>query len=207
MTTQETKALLIEAYVGEVKAQMVYDKVFKSMSSKEKGNIQNYLIVVFFGGQRALFNSLESQYKTNKEKLSADNLLEMQVFYRTAMALSRRKAKEVESVDAVLEMVSEFGEQENKEVKQQTATANDVSKEEKKEKRERKPKGKKIYTKEDATKLLEKVIEIVDDRPDIKNILLDAITKLKLTVTTTEFSQFGANVVSSNNEEEDSWDW
>lgn len=196
MKTSETKSLLIEAYQGEVKAQMVYDKVYKEMSKKEKENIQNYLIVVFFSGKREVFNQLESQYKTDKDKMKDTELLEMQVFYRAAMALSRRKAKEVEAIDSIMEMVSEFGNQEKEEVKEEKATANGVS-----NNKERKKREKKIYTKEDATKLLEKVIEIVADRPDIKAILQDAILKLKVTVTTTDFSQF------ESNKDEDWGDW
>lgn len=161
------KKKLILAYDGEMKAQQIYDECWASFNASQRQNIQRTLVEIFFTDS-AEFSVVEQQYRKDKSALSANQLKTLQVFYRAAMAFSRRKTKELECVDTALEQSKEIGDVES--------PANAVSETKPKQKR-----GKKDFTKEDCEKAILKIISVID-RDDVKSHLKQALTLLKLGV-------------------------
>lgn len=168
------RELLIEAFRLEGKASKIYDMVFASLSEAQRKNIQGTLIDILYLGNKTEFETANSYYRTDKEKLMKAELELVQCFHRTAMAFSRRKLKATD--EAVLNVINDFI------TKEETTPTNTVSGEDNsKEKKERKQREDKGLSNEQIEKTIHKLIEVVK-KDDVKYHLIEALKAMKLTV-------------------------
>jgi ribosomal protein L13 len=161
------KRMLLDAFDMERKATDLYDMVYNALTASQKQNIQKTLIGILFVGDAVQFEKYNEVYREAVETmLPADKKL-IQCFHRTAMAFSRRKAKEVDDFDAtkVANAVSQ-------------AEGEKKTRESKGAKEERLSKPAKAH---DPEKLIQEALSLVK-RDDVKALLQQALIQMKLAV-------------------------
>jgi hypothetical protein len=165
----DRKAQLLTAFKAEQKAQQIYDMMWEAFTPKEKQNVGLTLIEIIYHGFKDEYKKADAQYRKDKTLLSAPELQDIQMYNRSAMAFSRRKAKTIDAMDDSIETLL-------------AKVANTVSgSTNKEEKKERTPKQ------ENPEKILVKLIDMIE-RNDVKILLQQALMQLKLTTTVTGYT-------------------
>jgi hypothetical protein len=182
----DVKKKLFEAYGLESKASAIYDNIFNHFTPKQLQNIQQALIDIIFLGDCELFKEINGIYKSeSKHELSEQHLKEIQVFHRSAMAFSRRKAKESDSVIALLAELEQVANPVSQIVSTPTPASSTA------DRKERTVKPTKELTEKDAEKLIVKALDVIK-RNDVKALLQQALIQLKLSVPIAQGKHFCA---------------
>lgn len=201
MSVLNRKSELLNAFILESKASECYDKVWCSFTDAEKENMQATLIAIFFSGDKQ-YKQINDQYRKDATKLTKENLKYIQSFHRSAMAFSRRKAKESDHVEDMVTSLVQSGTANV--VSPAVLSSTDTNKDSKRtrvqgDKKETTPRETKPKDPED---LIAQAIVLIK-RPDVKELLMQALRQMKMGCEVTTFTQPAADYMMDSVEDFD----